>query len=301
MTAFGPVSSAPVSSIGSGFIVSGALPGTLRLNSTISVTFTGVGGTAPYTYSATGLPTGLTINASTGVVSGTASAAGTYSAIVTATDANSLTASTPTMTVVVIALPSFNYDFPVPPPRRWPPDVRTGWIWQTPTALQIPAGAYMASSKFIAYAVIVAQPYNIKRVYENPLPIAPAKWSFNWRWESGPPLSLQTTPYHPFGAQEFPARFPPIKREGFEGPSPTSLLNAPPFPPGLQVFPASFRRPRRQYPDAVAFRGLIQQVPAGAQNFPERLRRQPRQYMDHTYAIGLRRGTEDMVVSFIWG
>jgi hypothetical protein len=40
------------------------------------------------TYSATGLPTGLSINTSTGVISGTPSANGTYNPTVTATDAN---------------------------------------------------------------------------------------------------------------------------------------------------------------------------------------------------------------------
>jgi hypothetical protein len=41
---------------------------------------------AALTYSASGLPTGLSINASTGVISGTASTAGTYQVTVTATD-----------------------------------------------------------------------------------------------------------------------------------------------------------------------------------------------------------------------
>ncbi|MGW2637276.1 putative Ig domain-containing protein [Streptomyces sp. NPDC001348] len=41
---------------------------------------------ATLTYSATGLPTGLTINSSTGLISGTASTAGTYGATVTAKD-----------------------------------------------------------------------------------------------------------------------------------------------------------------------------------------------------------------------
>ncbi|MBI1686998.1 autotransporter domain-containing protein, partial [Caulobacter hibisci] len=51
------------------------------------------GGTAPVTFAVTtgALPTGLTLNASTGAISGTATAAGAYSFAVTAIDANSLT------------------------------------------------------------------------------------------------------------------------------------------------------------------------------------------------------------------
>ncbi|TDX01980.1 MBG domain-containing protein [Dinghuibacter silviterrae] len=51
-----------------------------------SVTFSASGGTAPYTYTAVGLPPGMTINASSGVLSGTPTAAGTYAISVTATD-----------------------------------------------------------------------------------------------------------------------------------------------------------------------------------------------------------------------
>lgn len=44
------------------------------------------GGTKPYQWSATGLPAGLSINATTGLISGTPTAAGTFSATITVTD-----------------------------------------------------------------------------------------------------------------------------------------------------------------------------------------------------------------------
>ena len=54
-----------------------------------SLQLTASGGTAPYTWSATGLPAGLSINSATGLISGTPSTAATHAVTVTATDAAS--------------------------------------------------------------------------------------------------------------------------------------------------------------------------------------------------------------------
>ncbi|SES25178.1 Serine protease, subtilisin family [Lentzea xinjiangensis] len=57
---------------------------TTALNGTVNLQLSASGGTAPYTWTATGLPTGLSISAS-GLVTGTASVAGAYTVTATAT------------------------------------------------------------------------------------------------------------------------------------------------------------------------------------------------------------------------
>ena len=65
------------------------------------------GGTSPFTWTATGLPGGLTINSGTGTISGTPTAVGTSSASVTLTDAAGATA-TKSLSITIGAAPAIS-------------------------------------------------------------------------------------------------------------------------------------------------------------------------------------------------
>ncbi|MCE7004808.1 proprotein convertase P-domain-containing protein [Kibdelosporangium philippinense] len=62
-------------------------PGTQNttVGSSVNLQLSASGGTAPYTWSATGLPAGLSLGASNGLITGAPTTAGTYNVIVTAT------------------------------------------------------------------------------------------------------------------------------------------------------------------------------------------------------------------------
>ena len=84
-----------------------------RVGTAYTDTLTATGGTTPYTWSVSAgtLPAGITLNASTGVLAGTPTAAGTSSFTVKVTDANSQTATEATSitilsSVLTIALTS---------------------------------------------------------------------------------------------------------------------------------------------------------------------------------------------------
>jgi Zn-dependent metalloprotease len=66
-----------------------------------SFTLSASGGTAPYTWSASGLPAGVTIGASTGTVSGTPTTAGTYNVTATATSSGGASSGSTSFTFTV--------------------------------------------------------------------------------------------------------------------------------------------------------------------------------------------------------
>src|SRR5580658_5402494 len=81
--------SSPGSGVRAQLMVSTSTLPAATVGAAYSNTVTATGGTTPYAFSAMGLPSGLTINASTGAITGTpaSSAVGTVSVTVTVTDA----------------------------------------------------------------------------------------------------------------------------------------------------------------------------------------------------------------------
>jgi hypothetical protein len=90
------VTSAPLA------ITTTSLPGA-TLNTAYSAPLTATGGTPPYTWSAgSGLPPGLTLNGSTGFISGTPTAVGAYSFTAQVTD-STLTSTTGSFSITVVS------------------------------------------------------------------------------------------------------------------------------------------------------------------------------------------------------
>ena len=70
-----------------------------------NLTVAASGGTSPYSFTAAGLPTGLSINSASGVISGTPTTAGTFSVTVTVTDAFGATATSGAFSWTIVAAP----------------------------------------------------------------------------------------------------------------------------------------------------------------------------------------------------
>jgi hypothetical protein len=91
VTVCGPTSPCPVITVNPATLPDGVV------GTPYSQTVSAVGGTAPYTFTVSSgvLPNGLTLNASSGVISGTPTSAGTFNFTITATDANGCPGSRP--------------------------------------------------------------------------------------------------------------------------------------------------------------------------------------------------------------
>ena len=94
-----------------------AAPPSGEANVAYSNQLTVTGGTSPFTWSVSSgsLPPGLTLNASTGLLSGTPTTAGTYTFTVKVTDASALTDTKP-VTLTIIPGPSMSF---AAPPGGW--------------------------------------------------------------------------------------------------------------------------------------------------------------------------------------
>ncbi|MER5619667.1 putative Ig domain-containing protein [Streptosporangium sp. NPDC002544] len=130
-----------------------AAPPAGEVNVAYSVPLTVTGGTTPYVWSvsAGSLPPGLTLNASTGVLSGTPTLGGSYSFTAQVTDASNVTA-TRAVTLVIAAAPVLT--FPAPPngevsiPYSIPLTVTGGtapYVWSV-TAGSLPPGLTLNAS-----------------------------------------------------------------------------------------------------------------------------------------------------------
>lgn len=75
------------------------------VGSSYSATLQASGGISPYTWAVSGLPAGLSVNTSTGVISGTPTASGTFALSVTVTDSETPTAATKTVSLNLVINP----------------------------------------------------------------------------------------------------------------------------------------------------------------------------------------------------
>lgn len=88
---------------------SGAIPSAI-VGTTFSLPFTAAGGTPAYSFTATGLPVGLSVSAATGAISGTPTATGSSSVTITVTDSAGAKANvTVTINVGLPAAPTLNF------------------------------------------------------------------------------------------------------------------------------------------------------------------------------------------------
>jgi alpha-tubulin suppressor-like RCC1 family protein len=104
----------------------------------------GGGGTIPDSWSASGLPSGLSIDQSTGAISGTPTAPGTYTTTLTLTDSDGIEA----LTQLAIKIKRPNEEPPPPPPYETPPPPPTQVQQHEPSLLPSVQNARQAATRW---------------------------------------------------------------------------------------------------------------------------------------------------------
>jgi hypothetical protein len=112
---YGSSATVTTASVGPALWISGTPVNTATVGTAYAgFTVSALGGTSPYTYSVSSgsLPSGITLNSTTGVVSGTPTASGVFVGIViTATDSAGLTANLPAFSISVTGAASAGLQF----------------------------------------------------------------------------------------------------------------------------------------------------------------------------------------------
>ncbi len=134
------------------FSTATALPGTL-VGAAYSTTVQATGGTGPYTYTSSALPAGLTLNSTSGAITGTPTAAASSSFGVTATDAVG-GAGSATFTLVVasqltfanVALPGATTTIPIASYTFAPSGGTAPYTFAVASSSTLPAGLTLSTS-----------------------------------------------------------------------------------------------------------------------------------------------------------
>jgi hypothetical protein len=130
-------------------------------NETVAFSYTIVATNSPTSYNATGLPAGLSINTTTGVISGTPTTAGTYSVTISAT--NAAGSDTETLVITIGVAPCFAESFTsvTYPPTGW---LTTGTTRSTAAAdfVSGPAASLFGSNNGSLTLSPVANPQELK-------------------------------------------------------------------------------------------------------------------------------------------